>query len=287
MKAAGHQVVSTSHSPEKSAVLAELGVEAARVDVYDSAALQQAIHGCDAVVRLTTRIPPLSRMRSASAWDENNRLRTIGARALANACIAERTPICAGESVAFIYADGGDRLLDVSAPVDDAGEAIIGAAVEGERQVQRASEYGGRAIVLRFGALYSPDDPQTLAMARLLRRRLLPQIGESINYVSPLFTRDAGAAVAASLDAPAGVYNVCDDEPLRLKEYMDAAVSALGAAKPFKIPGWLGPLLFGAPWRYVSRSQRVSNAAFKRAAGWAPSVPRAGDGWRLIADKLG
>ncbi len=86
--AAGHDVVGTARGGEKSAALRRLGAAPIDVDIYDASALSGAMRGCDAVVRLSTKIPPLARMRSAAAWEETNRLRTEGARVIVDTALA-------------------------------------------------------------------------------------------------------------------------------------------------------------------------------------------------------
>jgi nucleoside-diphosphate-sugar epimerase len=227
------------------------------------------------------------------AWEETNRLRTEGAQALVEACLAENIEILISESIVFVYADGGERFLDENSPVDDAGIPMLQAALESEAQISkilvqgsRAMAQGSRAIVLRFGALYSPYDTGTLDMIGMMRKWMFPRIGPSRNYISPLYLDDAGSAIAAALNAPSGIYNVTDDEPLPLRDYLREMRTALHAPPPLPLPAAVGPAMFGEPWRYVSRSLRVSNAKFKQATGWSPYVRNAAQGWRQIAETL-
>jgi nucleoside-diphosphate-sugar epimerase len=101
-----------------------------------------------------------------------------------------------------------------------------------------------------------------------------------------VYVPDAGRAVAAALDVPAGIYNVVDDEPVRFVEYVQALVRAAGAPKPIHLPGFVGRLSFGEVWNYFTRSQRVSNAKLKRSSTWKPAVPNARDGWVVVVSEL-
>src|SRR5262249_32411328 len=94
-------------------------------------------------------------------------------------------------------------------------------------------------------------------------------------------------AVAAAVKAPAGMYNVCDDQPMLFAEYLQALAAATGAKKPLRMPAFLGKLMFGHVWEYFSRSQRVSNARLKKLAGWQPAVKSVLEGWPLVATELG
>ncbi len=283
---AGHQVRSTARGADRAAWVRGIGAEPVAIDLYDPQAVREAIRGFDAVVRLTTKIPSLMKMRNAKLWDETNRLRTAGARILVDAAIDESVPVYVHESVTFVYGDGGDRWLDEDASIDDAGSQILRATLEGEQEAARFSRSGGRGIVLRFAGFYGGDAPSTRETADMLRARKLPQVGAGANYFSSIYVGDAGRAVAAALEAPAGVYNVADDDPVPFAVYVDSMARALGAPKPFRLPGFLGRWLFGQMWNYFSRSLRVSNAKLKRSTKWAPSVPSVVDGWPVVVAKM-
>src|SRR5262249_51648765 len=151
------------------------------------------------------------------------------------------------------------------------------------REAVRFTQAGGRGIVLRFGGFYGPDAPSTQETARLLRRRMLPQIGSGANYTASIYVPDAGRAVAAAVQVPAGTGHGLDDAPVPFVEYLRAAVASLGAPRPRRLPAMLGPLLFGQAGKYFFRSQRVSNRRFREAAGWAPEITSATEGWPRIA----
>lgn len=238
------------------------------------------------MVRLTTKIPNVTKMRHSKSWSETTRLRTEGARILVDAAMAEHVPIYIHESVTFLYRDGGDRWLHEGAPTDDGNSAILRGALAGEREALRFSEAGGRGVVLRFGGFYGPDAPSTLDTIRMAQLRRLPQFGSGVNFFSSIYTVDAGRAVAAALQVPAGIYNVADDEPIRFYEYIEAVARAARARKPLHLPGFIGRWVFGEVWNYFSRSLRVSNAKLKQASGWKPSVPSAIFGWNLIGSEL-
>ncbi len=280
--AAGHSVRSTARGNDHAVLVTKLGAEPVAVDLFDPTAAEKAISGSDAVVRITTKIPNLMDMRKRHAWNENNRLRTEGARILVDAAIAQGVPTYIHESVTFVYRDGGDGWLDETAPVDDGGSEILRATLEGEQEVVRFVKAGGRGIVLRFGGFYGADARSTRDMLDMVRHRKLPQMGAAANYFSSVYVPDAGQAVAATLEVPAGVYNVVDDEPLRFVDYVEALVHATGAPKPFHLPGFFGRLSFGEVWNYFTRSQRVSNAKLKRSSSWKPAVPNVRDGWGVV-----
>lgn len=275
----GHGVRGSARSDEGAALLRSLGATPVTLDLFDPRAVRRAVDGLDAVIRLTTRIPPLWRMRHAGAWDETDRLRTEGARILVDAALDAGCATYLHESVSFLYAGGGERWLDEEAPVDTGGWAPMEASLGGEAEAARFTAAGGHGIVLRFGAFYSRRNRTFREIERLARLRLFPVFGAGDNFISPLWVPDAGAAVAAALGAPSGVYNVCDDEPLPMREYGRVLSVTFGTPRPPHLPRALGPVFLGrGPAGYLLRSQRVSNSRLREATGWAPEARSLAEG---------
>ena len=128
-----------------------------------------AFDGADAVVNLLTHIPSPERMADPSAWEENDRLRTEASAAVARAAQAAGVRRLVQESIAFVYADGGDAWLDEDAPV--AGGGVTTTALTAERNAREL--FDGDTVVLRFGLFMGHDSESTLAaLERRARRRL-------------------------------------------------------------------------------------------------------------------
>jgi nucleoside-diphosphate-sugar epimerase len=283
---AGHRVRSTAWGKEKSDLVRSLGAEPVEVELYDSKAVCRAIAGSDAVLRLTTKFGPMTKLGDPRTWTETVRLRTTGAHILVDAAIAEGVPVYVHESVSFLYADGAENWLSEESRTDDGGTALLHATLEGERGAARFTKEGRRGIVLRFGGFYAADAPSTIETITLMRRRMMAQIGAASNYFSSVYVPDAGRAVAAALDIPAGVYNVVDDEPVPFAKYLGTLARAIGAPRPFHLPAILGKWIFGDVWKFFSRSLRVSNARLKEASNWKPEVRSVAEGWPLVAAEL-
>jgi nucleoside-diphosphate-sugar epimerase len=279
---AGHDVRATARDAAAADVVTTSGGVPVEVDLFDAQALRRAVAGCDAVLRLTTAVPGYLKMRRAAAWAETGRLRNEGAWLLAGACVREGVPTYIHESTSVVYADGGDRWLDEDSPVDDANTAPLHDALTGEANASLVDDAGGRGIVLRFAGMYAADSPQTLAMAALLHRLRLRLIGPSRNFVSSIHLDDAASATVAAMAAPSGVYNVADNEPLPLREYIAYLARAIDAPPIRRVPALLGPFIMGEAWQYLRRSQRVSARRLHDATGWTPSIPDARRGWELV-----
>jgi nucleoside-diphosphate-sugar epimerase len=226
-------------------------------------------------------------MRRAEAWAETGRLRIEGTRLLNEACSDERVGTCIHESITFVYNDGGDNWLDEDSPVSDGGAAPLRDALEAEAEAQKFTRRGGRAVILRFAAFYAADSSQSLDMAERARRRRLALIGPSRNWFSSIHLDDAAAATLAALRAPAGIYNVSDDDPVQLSTFMTSMARAAGGRGLPKLPSVAGNAALGVTWRYLRRSQRVSSARMQRLTGWTPKVHNAREGWISVAREWG
>ena len=283
---AGHEVRGTARGEEKSALLRSLGAEPAAVDVFDPDAVKAAVAGSEAVVNFATKIPPIMRMRWKGAWKENDRLRTEGSRVLVDAALAAGAMTYIQESITFIYSDGGDAWLDEDSPLTISWVSLE-SMINGERETERFTAAGGRGINLRFSGFYAPYARSTVDSVRMARSRRLAIPGDGSNYFSSIHVDDAAIAAVAALNAPAGVYNVTDDEPLRMRDYGRSITDAFGLKPPRRVAKWLFRLIGGGPVKYILSSQRVSNERFKKTTGWSPKYPSAREGYQKIAEELG
>ncbi len=279
----GHEVSALARSDTRAALVTGLGATPVRADLFDPESLRRAVAGHEVVCNLATHIPAPARMGRPSAWAENDRIRTEGSRHLVDAALGAGAARFVQESIAFLYRDGGSAWLDESSPVD--AVANLCSALGAESQAARVTAAGAAGVVLRFAAFYGPDSDSTLAMIRLARRRIALSAGPD-RYMSSITTDDAAAAVVAALAAPAGLYNVGDDEPVTGREFFAALAGALGVAPPFIAPAGLARL-GGSMAAAVTRSQRVSNRAFAAATSWKPVQRSVRDGWPVVVAATG
>lgn len=282
--AAGHAVRALVRGPERASLVSADGAEPVLADLFDARAMQAAIAGSEAVLHLATRIPPLTAMRRRAAWRENDRLRNQGTSILVNAALATSARIYVQESITFLYADRGDEVLYETAPLAPAFP--VSSARDAEREAERFGIRGGQGVVLRFGSFYAPYAPSTLETVRLARRRLFPVLGSGTQFVSPIHVDDAAAAVVGALGVAAGIYNVVDDAPLPLADYVGALTDAFGFRPAFRLPEVLARVMIGPASEVLLRSQRVANTMFKAVSGWTPRHANAREGWRAVAEEL-
>ncbi len=286
LKRQGHTVRALARSDSNDEMLRRMGAKPVRGDLFDPASLAAAVEGTGAVLHLATRIPPRSRARHPEAWTENNRIRTEGARNLVDAAIAAGAGTFIYPGICFIYADGGGEWIDAESGTVEA-EGMLGSTLEAEAQVRRFTAAGGRGIVLRMGYFYGPEAESTLDTLALARRGAAILAGSGDAFYPAIWVDDAAEAVVSALRAaPAGVYDVVDDEPLTRRELAKTVAEAAGRPFVVRPPVWLLKLAGGREAGFMARSQRVSNARFKAVTGWSPRVPDARVGWRLVAESL-
>jgi UDP-glucose 4-epimerase len=268
--AAGHRVTGVTRSASGRERLESLGAGAVQADVFDEASLRRAFDGADAVINLLTHVPGPDRMADPSAWEENDRLRTEASAAIARAAQAAGVKRLVQESVAFVYADGGDAWLDEDAPV--AGGGVATAPLIAERNARE--QFDRDTVVLRFGQLIGPDSESTLATLEAARGGASIAAGPPEAYRPTLWLDDTATAIAAALSVPAGTYNVVDADPATNAEIDAALAAAVGveALRP------------GAPQDTPQgRSLRVSSRRLREASGWAPRLRAGTEGWGRIA----
>ena len=280
---AGHVVTGIARSEEKAALVSSLGATPVRVDLFDPDALCAAVAGHDGVLNLATHVPPPTEAARRSAWREHERIRSEGARNLVDAAIAAGASVYVQESLAFAYADGGDQWIDEDWPLLDGGAATAVKAAEAE--TARFTASGGRGVALRFGQFYAPDTTHTDAIVRLARRGVSMYIGGADGYSPHISCDDAASAVVAALDAPAGIYNVVDDEPMRRRDADAVLAHAVGGSTLLRPPAAVVKAA-GEDAKIFLQSNRPSNARFKQATGWEPRDASVRTGFRALATAI-
>jgi nucleoside-diphosphate-sugar epimerase len=272
---AGHRVTAVGRSPERRAQLEARGAQAITVSLFDAEALARAVRGHDVVINLATHIPPISHLFLPGAWRENDRVRRDGSANLVDAGIAAGATRFIQESFAPIYPDRGDRWIDESTPFSPV--RYNRSVLDAEASTARFTNGERVGVVLRFAGFYGPDAAQLSDMIRYVRKGRSPLPGPGDAYISSVSHDDAATAVIAALGAPAGAYNVADDEPVTHRAYVGAIACALRVPAPTPFPRWVTRLL-GSLGELMARSERISNRRFRDTTGWAPAIPSAREG---------
>jgi nucleoside-diphosphate-sugar epimerase len=256
---------------ERAAQIREAGAEAVVCDAFDAEGVREAVVAArpEVVVHLLTALP--QRYDRKSDWLEpTNRIRRDGTRNLIAAAGAAGARRMVAESIAFVYRQEGGWVKGEEEPIEDrTGPGV--AVADLERQVREADLEG---LILRYGWFYGPGTyfDRGGQEAEEVERRRFPIVGKGTGTFSFVSTEDAAAATVAAVErGEPGVYNVVDDEPAPLREWLPVYAQALGAKPPRRVPFWLARLAAGEQTARGALEMRgASNAKAKRELGWQP-----------------
>jgi nucleoside-diphosphate-sugar epimerase len=291
LRAGGHEVVGMIRSPERAEELRALGAEAAIADALDAPAVRSAVDQArpEAVIHQLTSLPRRIDPRKIERdFALNDRLRSEGTRNLVDAARAAGVRRIVAQSIAFAYAPGpagtvhgeGDPLyLDAPRPFARSANAIA--------DLERAV-LGADGVVLRYGYFYGPGSSIARAgsVGEDIARRRLPIVGGGRGVWSFIHVDDAARATVAALTAGAsGPYNIVDDDPAPVSEWVPALARALGAPRPLRVPAFLArPLAGSYGVMTMTRAQGASNELARRELGWQPAHPSWREGFQSALD---
>ena len=272
---AGHEVVGTHNSPASAEVLRALGAKPVLLDVLDEGAVREAVleNEPEAIVHEATALANAKFGRSLDRmFAGTNALRTRGTDALlAGAWKAGVRRVVAQSFAPYRYAREGGPVKTEDDPLDptpppNAQETFAAMAYLDEA----VTSFGG--IALRYGGFYgAPND----GWGDLVRQGKFPIVGKCGGVFSWIHLDDAAAATVLALehDGPA-VYNIVDDEPAPVREWLPALAQAVGAKPPRHFPAWLARVLAGEAAVIMGTQVRgASNAKAKRELGWRLRYP--------------
>jgi nucleoside-diphosphate-sugar epimerase len=281
----GHAVTATTKSAARADALQRMGAEVEILDGLDAAAVGQAVARArpEAIVHEMTALAGASDLRRFDrAFATTNRLRTEGtANLLAAARATGVRRFVAQSYTGWNNARTGGSVTTEDDPFDadplPEQSETLAAIVALERAVLEAPLEG---VVLRYGSLYGPGASD--AIVELVRRRRLPLIGDGGGVWSWLHVADAAGATATALEHGApDVYNVVDDEPAPVSEWLPYLAEILGAKPPLRVPAWLGRIAAGRVIvRMMTEIRGASNAKARHALGWRPAWRSWRDGFR-------
>jgi len=291
LTALGHQVTATTRSPGKAAMLREVGAEPVVVDGLDAVAVGEAVARAEPEVvihQMTSLAGVFSLRRFDNMFALTNRLRTEGTdHLLAAASAAGVRRFVAQSYTGWTNIRDGGPVKTEGDPLDPSPPAMQRESLAAIRHLERAVPAAApmQGIVLRYGSFYGPGASE--AFVDLIRKRRVPIISDGAGVWSFLHIRDAAAATVAALEQGApGVYNVVDDEPASVAEWLPYVAQAVGAKAPRRVPAWIGRLAAGEVGvSMMTQIRGSSNAKAKRELGWQPGWPSWREGFsRGLAD---
>jgi len=286
---AGHEVTGTTRKQDRAVWIRERGAEPAVVDVFDASALTDAVVAArpDVVLHELTDIPSaIDSKRYAEQMSGNERIRIEGTRNLVAAAREAGAGRLVAQSIAFAYRPEGGDTRDEEDPLyldaPDPMGSTIRALAQLESQVLEAGSPEG--VVLRYGYFYGPgtvyaSDGSTAAR---VRRHRFPVIGAGNGMFSFIHVDDAAAATVLALDhGDPGVYNIVDDEPSPVHEWLPEYARILRAKPPGTVPIWLARAAAGGRTVHIMEDLRgASNAKARAELGFVPMYRSWREGFR-------
>ena len=278
---AGHEVIGTHRSAGSAECLRALGVEPLQLDLLDQDAVMRAVvaQSPDAIVHQATALSNLTDLKHFDrTFHQTNLLRTRGTDALLAA--ARRTGVrrvVAQSYASARHARSGAMVKAEGDPLDEHPVASMRESVAAMRYLeQEVSAAGG--IALRYGTFYGAQND---GLVEPVRKRQFPIAGDGAGVWSFIHLDDAAAATVLALEheGPA-IYNVVDDDPAAVREWLPVLAQALGAKPPRRVPRWLARIFAGqAAVMMATESRGASNAKAKRELGWSLRYPSWRDGF--------
>jgi 2-alkyl-3-oxoalkanoate reductase len=287
--AAGHQVTATTRSAAKVAGLQQIGAAAAIVDGLDGAAVLAAVADAepDVIMHQMTSLASLHGVRDFRRFDATfavtNDLRTRGTDYLLEA--AQATGVKRFIAQSYIGWNNSRTGTLVKSENDPLDPDPLPATTQTMAAIQHVEDVVPKAggIALRYGSFYGPG--ASVAMLDAVSKRQMPIVGSGAGVWSfTEITDAASAAVAAITRGEPGVYNIVDDDPAPVAEWLPYLAECLGAKRPAHVPVWLGRLIAGEV--IVAQMTQVrgsSNAKARRELGWTPGYSSWRDGFPVWA----
>jgi nucleoside-diphosphate-sugar epimerase len=280
--AAGHEVHGMTRSESKQELLRELGAVPVVADALDPDQVADAVGRArpDVIVHQLTSLTGVERY-TARAAAPTNRLRTEGTDHLLSAgqAVGVRRFVAQGVATFGAYARTGGPVKSEDDPLDPAPARDMRETIAALRHLEEAV-LGARwteGIVLRYGAFYGPGTSLRPGSEQfeLIRKRKFPVVGDGGGVWSFIHIADAAEATLAAVEhGSRGVYNVVDDDPAPVAEWLPTLAQTLGAKKPMRVPRFVGRVFAGEAGVVMMTDMRgASNAKAKRELGWHPEHP--------------
>jgi 2-alkyl-3-oxoalkanoate reductase len=271
----GHEVTGTCRSPGNVKRVRALRAEPIALDLLDARAVRTAVleSGPEAIVHQATALADVRFSKNMDrAFAPTNRLRIEGTDALlAAAREAGVRRLVAQSFASYRYAREGGMVKTEDDPLDPAPVAGARETSAAMRHLDQAVT-GAGGIALRYGGFYGAANDGLIGP---VRKRQFPIIGNGAGVSSFIHLDDAAAATVLALEHDgAGIYNIVDDEPAPLREWLPVLADALAAKPPRHVPLWLARLIAGEGAVMMGTECRgASNAKAKRELGWTLRYP--------------
>lgn len=290
----GHVVTGTTRSPEKAERLRAAGAEPVVADALDESAVLKAVTRAEpeVVVHQATALSSLDLRKFDESFALTNRLRTEGTDHLLAAAVAAGARRFVAQSFAgWPYAREGGPARSEDDPLDPSPPEAMRRTLDAIRYLESTvvEAKGIEGLALRYGGFYGPETSISEGGEHweAVRRRRFLLVGSGSGVWSFVHIDDAAAATMAALErGRPGVYNVVDDDPAPVSEWLPALAAAIGAKPPRRLPAWVGRLAAGeAGVVMMTEIRGASNTKAKRELGWTLQHPSWREGFRTLATR--
>jgi len=283
LMARGHQVTATTTSAAKLGLLERLGAEGVVMDGLDAVSVGEAVAAArpDAIVNQMTALSEAhagkpNLRKPDRFFATTNRLRSEGTDHLLAAAEATGVTNFVAQSAAiFNGTREGGWVKTEEDPLDLGTGTLARKLAAGTKAINHLEEVVVKAggAVLRYGSLYGPG--ATDDQVKLVRKRLFPLVGGGTGYFSWVHLDDAASATVLAVEQQAkGVFNIVDDEPAPVSQWLPYLAKCAGAKPPRRVPAWLARLLAGEMVvGMMTEGRGFSNAKAKRELGWQLRYP--------------
>ncbi len=281
--AGGHEVTGMTRSPARTDALRALGATPAVADALNPDAVADVVARVrpEAIIHEMTALSGMGMLRNLDrAFTQTNRLRTEGTDHLLAAGRAVGVQRFIAQSfAAWPVPRSGGPVKTEDDPYDTDPPATVRDTLAAIRYLEETVTGAGWTvgIALRYGGFYGPGTSldRDGEHAELIRKRRLPIVGGGGGVWSFVHIADAAeATVAALTHGERGVYNIVDDEPAPVAEWLPEFASELGAKRPMRLPRVIGRLVAGeAATVMMTELRGASNAKARRLLDWAPAHP--------------
>jgi nucleoside-diphosphate-sugar epimerase len=277
--AAGHEVVGMTRSESKVDAVRKLGATPVVADALDAEQVARAVAQAEpeVIVHQLTALSSIDLRHFERSFETTNRLRTEGTDHLLSAGRAVGVRRFVAQSFAgWPFAREGGPVKTEDDPLDPAPADGMRGTLDAIRYLEEAVTGAGwtEGIVLRYGGFYGPGTSleRGSEMIEQIRRRRFPVVGDGAGVWSFIHIADAAEATVAAVErGRPGIYNIVDDEPAPVAEWLPAVADAVGAKPPMHVPRLVGRLLAGKELAVMMTEVRgASNAKAKRELGWRP-----------------
>jgi nucleoside-diphosphate-sugar epimerase len=281
--ARGHQVTATTTSPARLGLLEQLGADGVVMDGLDGVSVGEAV----AAARPDAIVNEMTALSEAHAGKPNlrnpdrffavtNRLRSEGTDHLLAAAEATGVSHVAAQGAAiFNGSREGGGVKTEEDPLELGTGALARKLAQGTKAISHLEDVVVKAggAVLRYGSLYGPG--ATDDQVRLVRKRMFPLVGGGTGYFSWVHLDDAASATVLALEQQAqGVFNIVDDDPAPVSQWLPYLAECAGARPPRRLPKWLARMLAGEMVAgMMTEGRGFSNAKAKRELGWQLRYP--------------